>query len=111
MQLIHSLSQLSLRTQKHTEVGQPLLKHIPRGARSACSQALTNILQSISSRPSDLDRWRTLLRFASDVLAQPKRAGRRHNLANVVKRRVEALGRPTEPPVKTVAAGTGHVAP
>ena len=95
----------------HPEVGQPLLKHIPRGARLACSQSLTNILHSICSCPSDLDGWRALLRFAPDVLAQPKRAGRRHNLANIVKRRVETLGQSTEPPVVAATAGTGCGAP
>src|SRR6218665_1427744 len=59
----------------HPYVGYQLLKNIPRGARSACSQALTNILHSICSHSSYLDRCQVLLRFTPDVLAQPKRAG------------------------------------
>src|SRR6218665_1514658 len=65
------------------------MKHVPKGARFACARALTDILQSINSNPSGTEQWRQLLWFASNILTQPERAGRRRNLANLVKRRIE----------------------
>jgi len=65
------------------------MKHIPKGARFACSQALENILASINNNPSDIETWHQLLRFASSVLAQPQRAGRRRNMTNIVKKRID----------------------
>ncbi|PGH37981.1 MAG: hypothetical protein CRN43_17955, partial [Candidatus Nephrothrix sp. EaCA] len=66
-----------------------VMKHIPKAARFACSQALENILASIVSNPDDIEKWHQLLRFAPSVLAQPPRAGRRRNIANVVKKRID----------------------
>src|SRR6218665_239033 len=54
-----------------------VMKHIPKAAQFACSQALENILASIVSNPDDIEKWHQLLRFAPTVLAQPPRAGRR----------------------------------
>jgi hypothetical protein len=53
----------------------PLLKHICKGARQACSQALTSTLQEICKTPDSLPAWRKLFNFAPVILAQPNRAG------------------------------------
>lgn len=66
-----------------------IMKHVPKGARFACSQALEGILNSINSNPRNVENWHRLLRFASTVLAQPPRAGRRRNMASVIKKRIE----------------------
>lgn len=75
---------------KHPSQGcNRVMKHIPRGARFSCSKALTDILQSIINNPTDAEQWGRLLYFASNILAQPKRSGRRRNMANVVKKRID----------------------
>src|SRR6218665_932885 len=66
-----------------------VMKHIPKGARFACSKALTDILQSIIGKPSEIEHWNRLLCFTSNILKQPKRSGRRRNMANVVKKRID----------------------
>lgn len=71
------------------QIGGRVMKHVPKGARFACARSLTDILQSINSNPSGTEQWRQLLWFASNILTQPERAGRRRNLANLVKRRIE----------------------
>src|SRR6218665_1148267 len=38
-----------------------VMKHIPKGARFACSKALTDILQSIIGKPSEIEHWNRLL--------------------------------------------------
>src|SRR6218665_3132188 len=65
-----------------------VMKHIPKGARFACSKVLTDILQSIIDKPSEIEHWNRVLCFASNILKQPKRSGRRRNMANVVKKRI-----------------------
>src|SRR6218665_1753357 len=71
------------------QIGGRVMKHVPKGARFACARSLTDILQSIKSIPSGAEQWRQLLWFASNILTQPERAGRRRNLVNLVKRRIE----------------------
>ena len=66
-----------------------LLKYIPKGARFPLSRSLTTILQAITDNPDNIESWRQLLWFAPTILTQPTRAGRRRNLANVVKKRIE----------------------
>src|SRR6218665_3536097 len=66
-----------------------VMKHIPKGARFACSKALTDILQSIIGKPSEIEHWNRLLCFTSNILKQPKRLGRRRNMASVVKNRID----------------------
>src|SRR6218665_459849 len=66
-----------------------VMKHIPKGARFVCSTALTDILQSIIGKPSGIEHWNRLLCFTSNILKQPKRSGRRRNMANVVKKRID----------------------
>ena len=66
-----------------------MFKYIPKGARFHYSRALTKILQSIIDKPDSIESWHQLLWFAPNILAQPPRAGRRRNHANVVKKRLE----------------------
>src|SRR6218665_3625618 len=61
-----------------------VMKHIPKGARFACSKALTDILQSIIGKPSEIEHWNRLLFFTSNILKQPKRSERRRNVAKLM---------------------------
>lgn len=69
--------------------GNKVMKHIPRGARFVCSSTLVDILQMIIDNPDRSEAWGRLLHFASNILMQPRRAGRRRNMANTVKTRIE----------------------
>src|ERR1700733_8570502 len=70
-------------------LGPIIIIIIIRGALLACSRVLTDIFQAINNKPSASGEWRRLLWFASNILEQPPRAGRRRNMANVVKKRIE----------------------
>jgi len=71
------------------QLGGRILKHIPKGARFACSKGLTSIILAICENPERVVPWRELLWFTSNVLGQPPRAGRRRNLANIIKKRLD----------------------
>ena len=67
----------------------PVLKHIPKAARPACSAHLTTLLTGVTDNSGEVERWFELLHFGSRVLYKPTRGGRRHNLANAIKARCE----------------------
>ena len=52
----------------------PIVKHIPKSARSTCCIALSSILNKIVSDPTKLDTWNELLSFGSRVLSNPPHA-------------------------------------
>ena len=68
------------------QLGGRILKHIPKGARFACSKALTSILLPSLKFPKE--SYPGLLWFTSNILGQPPRAGRKRNLANIIKKRL-----------------------
>src|SRR6218665_3015901 len=55
----------------HPETNGPLLRHICKGARPACSQALTSTLNAICKTPNSIEIWTALLDFAPSLLAKP----------------------------------------
>ena len=64
-----------------------LVSRIPRAARPACRELLTQILRRIVSSPNDKSAWRELLHFGPVILAKPKRGGVNRNLSNVINKR------------------------
>ena len=65
------------------------IKHIPKSARPACTQRYAELLRRCTRNPHNLHihAWEELLNFRRDVLAQPTRGGKRHNLASIVNKR------------------------
>ena len=70
---------------------RPLVKHIPRSARPACATHLSELLRSVASNPFDLDAWKAVLSWGRLMLGLPKRGGKRHNLGNIIKKRVSSF--------------------
>ena len=62
----------------------PLITRIQKAARSACTSALSKILKSIITDPTQLEAWNSLFSFVPTVLATPTRGGSNRNLANAV---------------------------
>jgi len=49
---------------------------------------LASLFRRIAADPCDLDGWKAILSWSFRILAPPKRGGKRHNLANIIKKRV-----------------------
>ena len=64
-----------------------VIKHIPKSARPHCAAQLTTATNSVIADPHCESAWSCLLHFGSAMLLVPPRAGRRHNLSNILKRR------------------------
>ena len=73
----------------HPSLDGPLVKHIPKSARHACSVALSTILKRISRSSIDLSAWSDLLNFGNTILRKPARGGKRQNLTSLIKKRLE----------------------
>ncbi len=87
------LSQSSSSSFAHPQCAGRVLKHIPRTVRPHCADQLTTAINRVLVIISDLAAWRTLLDFTQLMLLAPFRAGRRHNVANTLKkRRIDADG-------------------
>ena len=82
------LNTISDDTFQHPIVSIPLIKHIPRSARSSCGKLLTEILQKINSNINNVKSWSVLLNFGILILAKPLRTDSKQNLASILKRRV-----------------------
>jgi len=74
-----------------------LISRIPRAARPACRELLTEILRRIVAEPNNKSAWRELLSFGPAILAKPKRGGVNRNLSNVINRRVATWDRQPVP--------------
>lgn len=70
---------------------QPLVKHIPRSARSSCATHLSETLRAVSSNPDDLSAWIALLFWGRLTIGNPKRGGKRHNLGTLIKKRISSF--------------------
>ena len=68
-----------------TRPSGPLLKHIPRSARSACCTLLSSILRRVTSTSGDLVARQNLLELGSKILSVHTREGKRQNLTNLIK--------------------------
>ena len=73
----------------HPKDHGPLLKHICKGARPACAQALTATLQDLCRTPQSPSAWQSLLDFAPTIFAQPTRAGKRRSMTKILKNRTD----------------------
>jgi hypothetical protein len=72
-------------THPHCDV--PIIKHIPKSARSACCTTLSATLRAITQSPEDLAAWSRLMNFGRSILHKSTRGGQRHNLASTIKKR------------------------
>lgn len=70
---------------------RPLVKHIPRSARAACSAHLSGLLRCVVSNSSDISAWKAVLCWGRVVLGLPKRGGKRHNLTSIIKKRISSF--------------------
>lgn len=64
-----------------------VIKHIPRSARAHCASELTEVISTVLREPESTDAWSTFLNYSSTVLSAPRRSGRRHNLASLIRKR------------------------
>jgi hypothetical protein len=71
----------------HPWLNAPTIKHIPKSARPACGNLLSKTLNKITANPDEISSWSALLNFGKQILLQPARTGKRHNLASIVKKR------------------------
>jgi len=68
--------------------GLPVIKHIPKSARPACTSHFAAVLRAIVAKPTDNTNWLSLFNWGVSVLQPPKRGGKRHNLTSNIKRRI-----------------------
>ena len=85
----------------HPELCRPLIKHIPKSARVSCCSRLSRLLQDITRNPNNIDLWDELLKFGEAILTKPDRGGKRHNLANTIKKRTCEAFHPSTAPHPT----------
>lgn len=93
----------------HPSVSAPIVKHIPRSARPGCAKHLSTLLSNVVSGLDRVDTWNCLLNFGRDILSQPRRTGKRHNLAAAIRKRITA-SEDDAPPVhaETHRVGTSN---
>jgi len=65
-----------------------IIKHIPKSARIACASHLASLLRQVVSHPDTAVNWQALFNWTGFVLSAPRRAGKRHNVASTIKKRV-----------------------
>ena len=73
----------------HPSVDIPIIKHIPKSARPACSNALSGILNIIPKPNAEISAWTRLFNFGLSMLGKPLRGRKRHNLSSIIKKRAE----------------------
>ena len=71
----------------HPVLARRTIKHIPKSARPACAKRYAELLRHCINEPQNLQTWEKLLTFGRDVLTQPERGGKRHNLTSIIKKR------------------------
>jgi len=76
----------------------PLIKHIPKSSRSGCAAHLASLLRAATAQ--DEKAWLDLFSWGRTILLPPKRAGKRHNLASVIRSRISGFA-PEHHPVQT----------
>jgi len=69
----------------------PLIKHIPKSARPACASHLAKLLRDVVAQPSSADNWLAVANWGAFILSVPKRGGKRHNTASVIKKRIDTF--------------------
>ena len=71
----------------HPLIQGNVIKHIPRSARPHCAAQLTAVINKVIADFKNVSAWSYLLQYSQMMLLAPPRAGHRHNLANVLKKR------------------------
>lgn len=71
----------------HPHTQGNVIKHIPRSARPHCALQLTAVINKVNADYKNVSAWSRLLQFGKSMLLAPPRAGRRHSLANILKKR------------------------
>jgi len=95
--------QQQLSTLGHPSLSGNIIKHIPRSARPHCAAQLITTIKEVIAQPEDVTMWSRLLNYGEKLLLVPPRSGRKHNIANVVKKRTmdatptAAVHKPTRP--------------
>ena len=74
----------------HPRRNIPILKRIPRGARTEAATALQQLLSDVVKDANNIVTWERLLGFAPACLAQPGRGGKSRNLTTLVNRQIRA---------------------
>jgi len=74
-------------TVDHPDLPGNIIKHIPRSARLHCAVQLTKAIKIVITQPDDPAAWSSLLDYDKLLLLAPPRSGRKHNVANVLKKR------------------------
>ena len=69
----------------------PLIKHIPKSARSPCASHLAQLLRKVTAEPGSTSNWLSILNWGASVLCVPKRAGKRHNVTSVIQKRIASF--------------------
>jgi len=73
----------------HPNLTGGTIKHIPKTARAACAVYLIDLLNRIIRDPDDVVSWKSLLTMGEDILLVPNRTGKRHNLATIIRKRLD----------------------
>ena len=77
--------------QTATPANVPIIKHIPKSARPACTCHLAKLLRDVSAQPTIADNWFAVANWGASILSVPKRGGKRHNTASVIKKRIDTF--------------------
>ena len=78
----------------HPRLSSATIKHIPKSARPACAVYLIKCLDRVQKNTGDLEAWSSLLSMGEVILQAPKRSGKKHNLASLIKKRVGGVSVP-----------------
>ena len=68
----------------------PILKRIPKGARSAAANLLQVLITKVLEDRTSSFAWSRLFGFASSCFATPPRGGRSRNLTTLINRQIDA---------------------
>jgi len=82
-----SATQLDIATLRHPEISCPIIKHIPKSARSSCAKLLTDILLKIINSTTDTASWSLLLNYTSTILSKPRQTSQKESLTSIIKKR------------------------
>ena len=74
-----------------TPVTNGLIKHIPKSARVSCVGNLSGLLRNVTNNPTLVNNWILIFKWAEQVLAAPKRTGKKHNLVSSIKKRLASF--------------------
>lgn len=82
----------------------PIIKHIPKAARSGCAAHLAALFRSAVDDQSSLEPWIGILNWSHNILSAPTRRGKRHNLTAILRGRLSDTT--TDPDVSLVRPTT-----